>query len=69
MRALQVLEVREQLERDHRHRGHISLSDSTSPSVQMDDGEKALVREMCNVMWRNGGKLDDTSSNEPEMDC
>uniref|UniRef100_A0A1B0D0J5 Uncharacterized protein n=1 Tax=Phlebotomus papatasi TaxID=29031 RepID=A0A1B0D0J5_PHLPP len=69
VRALQVLEVREQLERDHRHRGHISLGDSTSPSVQMDDGEKALVREMCNVMWRNGGKLDDTSSNEPEMDC
>ncbi|GAB0091308.1 coiled-coil domain-containing protein 85C [Sergentomyia squamirostris] len=72
VRALQVLEVREQLERDHRHRGLISLSggDSGSPSVQLDEGEKALVREMCNVMWRNGGnKLDDTSSNEPEMDC
>ncbi|XP_059619063.1 coiled-coil domain-containing protein 85C [Phlebotomus argentipes] len=68
VRALQVLEVREQLERDHRHRGHVAL-DSASPSVPMDDGEKALVREMCNVMWRNGGKLDDTSSNEPEMDC
>lgn len=32
VRALQVLEVREQLERDGGH-----------------DGEKALVREMCNV--------------------
>ncbi|XP_003708408.2 coiled-coil domain-containing protein 85 [Megachile rotundata] len=36
VRALQVLEVREQLEREEG--GH--------------DGEKALVREMCNVVWR-----------------
>ncbi|XP_020281484.1 coiled-coil domain-containing protein 85C [Pseudomyrmex gracilis] len=35
VRALQVLEVREQLEREEGH-----------------DGEKALVREMCNVVWR-----------------
>ncbi|XP_015591649.1 coiled-coil domain-containing protein 85C [Cephus cinctus] len=35
VRALQVLEVREQLEREDGH-----------------DGEKALVREMCNVVWR-----------------
>ncbi|CAB0033991.1 unnamed protein product [Trichogramma brassicae] len=35
VRALQVLEVREQLEREAGH-----------------DGEKALVREMCNVVWR-----------------
>lgn len=34
VRALQVLEVREQLEREGGH-----------------DGEKALVREMCNVSW------------------
>ncbi|XP_044005994.1 coiled-coil domain-containing protein 85C [Aphidius gifuensis] len=41
VRALQVLEVREQLERDAGH-----------------DNEKALVREMCNVVWR---KLEETS--------
>ncbi|XP_033230448.1 coiled-coil domain-containing protein 85C [Belonocnema kinseyi] len=35
VRALQVLEVREQLERE-----------------EGPDGEKALVREMCNVVWR-----------------
>lgn len=34
VRALQVLEVREQLEREGGH-----------------DGEKALVREMCNVCY------------------
>lgn len=36
VRALQVLEVREQLEREEGH-----------------DGEKALVREMCNVSKRH----------------
>lgn len=41
VRALQVLEVREQLERETGH-----------------DNEKALVREMCNVVWR---KLEETS--------
>uniref|UniRef100_A0A0K8UHZ4 Coiled-coil domain-containing protein 85C n=2 Tax=Bactrocera latifrons TaxID=174628 RepID=A0A0K8UHZ4_BACLA len=46
VRALQVLEVREQLERD-RLSGLIENSRD-----QMDDGEKALVREMCNVVWR-----------------
>lgn len=37
VRALQVLEVREQLEREEGH-----------------DGEKALVREMCNVSKYHG---------------
>ncbi|TMW54791.1 hypothetical protein DOY81_000024 [Sarcophaga bullata] len=46
VRALQVLEVREQLERDR-------LANLTGQTIdQMDDGEKALVREMCNVVWR-----------------
>lgn len=46
VRALQVLEVREQLERDR-------LGNLTGNAIdQMDDGEKALVREMCNVVWR-----------------
>lgn len=44
VRALQVLEVREQLEREK-----ITASD-TIPDL--DDKEKALVREMCNVVWR-----------------
>ncbi|XP_001605643.1 coiled-coil domain-containing protein 85C [Nasonia vitripennis] len=35
VRALQVLKVREQLDREAVH-----------------DGEKALIREMCNVVWR-----------------
>ncbi|ETN67298.1 hypothetical protein AND_000896 [Anopheles darlingi] len=43
VRALQVLEVREQLERERI---------GTTPPDQLDDGEKALVREMCNVVWR-----------------
>lgn len=48
VRALQVLEVREQLEREVRlpERGE-NMSDTASGD--MDDGEKALVREMCNV--------------------
>ncbi|KAF5285494.1 hypothetical protein FQA39_LY16619 [Lamprigera yunnana] len=47
VRALQVLEVREQLEREGRMPdcGEI-ISDTTTGD--MDDGEKALVREMCN---------------------
>lgn len=46
VRALQVLEVREQLERDR-------LGNLAGCALdQMDDGEKALVREMCNVVWR-----------------
>ncbi|KAH8323357.1 hypothetical protein KR067_006200 [Drosophila pandora] len=46
VRALQVLEVREQLERDR-------LGNLAGSAIdQMDDGEKALVREMCNVVWR-----------------
>lgn len=52
VRALQVLEVREQLERDR----NCNLS---SQSDQMDSGEKALVREMCNVVWR---KLEENPS-------
>uniref|UniRef100_A0A182PPQ9 Coiled-coil domain-containing protein 85C n=1 Tax=Anopheles epiroticus TaxID=199890 RepID=A0A182PPQ9_9DIPT len=47
VRALQVLEVREQLERERI---------GNTPPDQLDDGEKALVREMCNVVWR---KLED----------
>lgn len=48
VRALQVLEVREQLERDNRLVDRVeNMSDTTSQD--MDDGEKALVREMCNV--------------------
>lgn len=49
VRALQVLEVREQLERERA---------GSSTVNQMDDGEKALIREMCNVVWR---KLEETS--------
>lgn len=49
VRALQVLEVREQLERER----------AGASASQMDDGEKALIREMCNVVWR---KLEETSS-------
>ncbi|KAJ8984360.1 hypothetical protein NQ317_003507 [Molorchus minor] len=51
VRALQVLEVREQLEREGRmpERGE-NMSDTISQD--MDDGEKALIREMCNVVWR-----------------
>lgn len=51
VRALQVLEVREQLEREGRmpERGE-TISETTTGD--MDDGEKALVREMCNVVWR-----------------
>ncbi|KAI9586364.1 hypothetical protein GQX74_002211 [Glossina fuscipes] len=45
-RQIPVLEVREQLERDR-------LGNLNGHTIdQMDDGEKALVREMCNVVWR-----------------
>lgn len=57
VRALQILEVREQLERDR------AGNSSISPE-HMDDGEKALLREMCNVVWR---KLEE-NPNCPEMD-
>lgn len=42
VQALQVLEVREQLERG-------SSGSHEDPIPPMDDGEKALLREMCNV--------------------
>lgn len=45
VRALQVLEVRERVERERRR-----------PAPDLDTGEQALVREMCNVVW---GKLED----------
>lgn len=45
IRALQIMEVREQLENDTGGNATVSLD-------QMDDGERALVREMCNVVWR-----------------
>ncbi|XP_071453138.1 coiled-coil domain-containing protein 85C-A isoform X2 [Hetaerina americana] len=57
-RALQVLEVREQLERSHPLGQPNSVPQSTAnPILPMEtanlgDGEKALVREMCNVVWR-----------------
>lgn len=58
IRALQVLEVREQLERDR-------FGNLTGlPIEHMDDGEKAIVREMCNVVWR---KLE-SSTNDPTME-
>lgn len=54
VRALQVLEVREQLEREGRERGEREQRTATQQPPEpitndMDDGEKALVREMCNV--------------------
>lgn len=39
--ALQVLELREQLE---------SKGDESNNGVDMEDEEKALLREMCNVI-------------------
>lgn len=54
VRALQILEVREQLDRE---RGENAAS--MSPE-HMDDGEKALLREMCNVVWR---KLEESPNN------
>jgi len=39
--ALQVLELREQLE---------GKGDETCSGVDMEDEEKALLREMCNVI-------------------
>lgn len=57
VRALQILEVREQLERERTANGLPTVS-----TEHMDDGEKALVLEMCNVVWR---KLED-SPNGPE---
>lgn len=45
--ALQVLELREQLE---------GKGDENCSGVDMEDEEKALLREMCNVVWR---KLED----------
>lgn len=57
IRALQILEVREQLENDRSGNTPFSLD-------HMDDGEKALVREMCNVVWK---KLEENPS-DPRMD-
>lgn len=47
VQALKVLDVHEQIERNN---------DSDLDSEEMATGEKALVREMCNVVWR---KLED----------
>lgn len=58
VQALQVLEVREQLERGsgtHENcSGGMETLGAAGPgldmaAVDLDDGEKALVREMCNV--------------------
>ncbi|CAG9113347.1 unnamed protein product [Plutella xylostella] len=51
VRALQVLEVRERVERERRR-----------PAPDLDMGEQALVREMCNVVW---GKLEDNPPQAP----
>lgn len=47
VQALQVLEVREQLERGGTPAHQPSPNLGTAEDL--DDGEKALVREMCNV--------------------
>ncbi|XP_050549152.1 coiled-coil domain-containing protein 85C isoform X2 [Daktulosphaira vitifoliae] len=47
MTALQVLELREQLE---------GKGEDNNNGIDMEDEEKALLREMCNVVWR---KLED----------
>lgn len=60
VRAMQILEVREQLDRDRNAIEHISTSPERC-SEHMDEGEKALLREMCNVVWR---KLEDGSNNQ-----
>lgn len=52
VRALQVLEVREQLERER-------IGGTNVTQEALDDGEKALVREMCNVVWR---KLEESNT-------
>lgn len=57
-RALQVLEVREQLERANALAQPVTVSQvAPNPILPLEttnlgDGEKALVREMCNVVWR-----------------
>lgn len=51
VRALQVLEVRESVEQERRR-----------PAPDLDTGEQALVREMCNVAW---GKLEEAPSQAP----
>lgn len=45
--AMKVLEVHEQLDK---------TTDSELEFEELAEGEKALVREMCNVVWR---KLED----------
>lgn len=83
VRAMQILEVREQLDRDRNGSGIVGIASnggvgigsgggsagngivsngndiSMSPE-HMAEGEKALLREMCNVVWR---KLEDGSNN------
>ncbi|XKL61437.1 hypothetical protein PGB90_008494 [Kerria lacca] len=51
VQALQVLEVKEQLENNNG-------ADNDLNSDELDEGEKALLREMCNVVWR---KLEEDS--------
>lgn len=58
VRALQVLEVREQLERENKPlNNNNNNNNNDNSSDQLDDKEKALLREMCNVVWR---KLEET---------
>lgn len=82
VRAMQILEVREQLDRDRNGGGIGNIPGSSAGMVNgggssgngivsngndismspehMAEGEKALLREMCNVVWR---KLEDGSNN------
>ena len=61
VQALQVLEVREQLERGPSAHEACSVvveglgatgQDLNRAAEDLDDGEKALVREMCNVSYQ-----------------
>ncbi|KAL3874344.1 hypothetical protein ACJMK2_037372 [Sinanodonta woodiana] len=52
--AMKVLEVHEQLERPHTAVGEENL----------DDKEKAIVREMCNVVWRKLGDVGNERGSE-----
>lgn len=52
VRALQVLEVKSQLEREY-------MGNSVNQPDQMDEGEKSLLKEMCNVVFR---KLEETDN-------
>nr|CAD7459501.1 unnamed protein product [Timema tahoe] len=52
VQALQVLEVREKIERGNTPEEQQQQHVLETNTAGLDDGEKALVREMCNVVWR-----------------